>query len=468
MENTPQSFDLCIIGAGPGGYVAAIRAAQLGMKVALVEKRATLGGTCLNVGCIPSKALLESSEKYSEILHGLTVHGVQVGPPELDLSAMLARKDAVVKDVTGGLGILMKKNKIQVFQGAGRLDGPGRVKVGDQVLETERVILATGSEAVNLPFLPFDGRFVVSSTEALAFDTVPRHLVVVGAGAVGLELGSVWMRLGAKVTVVEMLPQITPFADKFVAKTLEKALKKQGMDIRLEAKVKGARVEEGDEWPVFVTVEDKKGKIEEIPCDRVLVAVGRRAYTGDVGLDTVGLAPEGNGKITVDAHFQTSVPGIWAIGDVIAGPMLAHKAEEEGIAVAEILAGKPGHVNYDAIPSVVYTWPELASVGISEEQAAEKGIAVKTGRVWLKANARARTMEEGEGLVKVIADAATDRLLGVHILGPRAGDLIAEAAVAIEFGASSEDLARCCHAHPTLAEALKEAALDVDKRAIHA
>jgi len=462
------TFDLCVLGAGPGGYVAAIRAAQLGMKVALVEKRATLGGTCLNVGCIPSKALLESSEKYAELVHGLGVHGIQAGAPTLDLPTLLARKDAIVKDVTGGLDLLMKKNKVQVFHGAGVFDGPGHVKVGEVILEAKSVLIATGSEAVNLPFMPFDGRFIVSSTEALSFSEVPRHLVVVGAGAVGLELGSVWMRLGAKVTVVEMLPQITPFADRFVARTLEKALKKQGMDLRLETKVLGATVTENGEWPVAVRIEDKKGKVEEIACDRVLVAVGRRAYTGSLGLETIGLVPEKGGKISVDARYRTSVPGVFAIGDVIAGPMLAHKAEEEGVAVAEILAGLPGHVGYDAIPSIVYTWPELASVGISEEQAVEKGIPIKTGRVWLKVNARARTMEEEEGLVKVIAHAETDRLLGVHIVGPRASDMIAEAVIAMEFKASAEDLARSVHAHPTLSELIKEAALAVGKRAIHA
>lgn len=466
------AFDLCVIGAGPGGYVAAIRAAQLGKKVALIEKRDTLGGTCLNVGCIPSKALLESSEKYAELRAGLAVHGIRTGAVELDLGAMMARKDAIVKEVTGGLGLLMKKNRITVLQGEASFLDPQRVELrakdgARREIVVGELLLATGSEAVELPFLPFDGQFVLSSTEALSLTAVPRHLVVIGAGAVGLELGSVWHRLGARVTVVEMLPQVAPFADSFVAKVLEKALKKQGIELALQTRLESARLEANAEWPLSLTLVDGKGQRRELLSDRVLVAVGRRPFTGGLSLDQAGLTTDKQGRIPVNERYQTSIPHISAIGDLTEGPMLAHKAQEEGIAVAELLAGLPGHVSYDAIPSVIYTHPELASVGLGEDQAVSQGLKVKTGRVWLKSNARARTLEADEGVVKVVADAETDRILGVHVVAPRASDMIAEAVIAMEFKGSAEDLARSVHAHPTLSELLKEAALSVDGRALH-
>jgi len=462
-----ENFDLAVIGAGPGGYVAAIRASQLGLKVALVDKRSALGGTCLNVGCIPSKALLESSELFATLRHKLADHGISAAAPSIDVATMLKRKQRIVKEVTDGLALLMKKYQVQVFIGAGVFRKANEIVVtnGDasSELSAKHVLIATGSAPIELPFLRFDGQHVISSTEALALPQVPRHLVVIGAGAVGLELGSVWLRLGAQVTVVEMLPQITPLADTQLARTLERSLKQQGMAIKLKSKVTAAQID-GD--TVNLTVEGD-GKSETLSCDKVLLAVGRRAYTDGLGLDAIGLKPEPNGKIAVDDHFRTSVAGVYAIGDVIAGPMLAHKAEEEGIAFSELIAGQAGHVNYDAVPSVVYTWPELAGVGITEEQAKERKLEIKVGRFYFKANARAKTMGDDDGLVKVIADARTDRVLGVHVVGPRASDLIAEAALAIELKASAEDIGRAVHAHPTLSEALKEAALAVDRRSIH-
>ncbi|MBN2358436.1 MAG: dihydrolipoyl dehydrogenase [Deltaproteobacteria bacterium] len=471
-----QEYDLAVIGAGPGGYVAAIRGAQLGLRVALIEKRDTLGGTCLNVGCIPSKALLETSELFATLRHKLGDHGIAAGAPAIDIAAMLRRKERIVKEVTEGVAFLMKKNKVAVITGSASFagaaadgsTGAGRVLFvtadgGRTELAAKHVVIATGSAPVELPFLRFDGRCVISSTEALALPAVPRHLVVIGAGAVGLELGSVWLRLGAQVTVVEMLPQIAPFADTQLARALERSLRQQGMAIRLKTKVTAAQP--GDD-AVGLTVESD-GRSEALVCDKVLVAVGRRAYTDGLGLEAIGLALEAGGKIAVDGQFCTSVAGVYAIGDVIAGPMLAHKAEEEGIALAELIAGQPGHVNYDALPSVVYTDPELAGVGLTEEQARERRLEVKVGRFYFKANARAKTMGHDDGLVKVIADAGTDRLLGVHIVGPRASDLIAEAVVAIELKASAGDLGRAVHAHPTLSEACKEAALASARRSIH-
>ncbi len=467
-----ERFDLIVIGGGPGGYVAAIRAAQLGKSVALVEKRATLGGTCLNVGCIPSKALLDSSELYAQLRTHAARHGIQVGDVKIDLAAMMNRKDEVVKGLTQGVAYLMKKNKIAVFNGTGRLAGRGegdvqRVSVKgskDESLEAKTVLLATGSEPVSLPSLPFDGTFVVSSTEALAFDKVPHHLIVVGAGYIGLELGSVWSRLGAKVTVLEFLPRVLPLTDGEIADLLQRSLTKQGLTFHLETKVTRAGTQ-GGEVVVHAT---SKGRELEFRGDRVLVAVGRRPHTTGLGLAEAGVqVDEKSGKVPVGDNFETNVPGIYAIGDLVEGPMLAHKAEEDGVAFAEHLAGLKTHVNYDTVPSVIYTWPEVASVGPTEEQIKSSGQEYRVGRCPFSANPRARCMDETEGLVKVIADAGTDRLLAIHVLGPRASDLIAEAVSVMEFGGSAEDIGRICHAHPTLSEAVKEAALAVERRALH-
>jgi dihydrolipoamide dehydrogenase len=461
-------YDLVIIGAGPGGYVCAIRAAQLGLKTALVEKRHALGGTCLNVGCIPSKALLESSELFETAQKHSADHGIVLSEIKLDLEAMLARKGGIVKELTDGVAMLMKKNKVTVLNGRGIVTAPGRVTVsgdgGDTEIEARNICLAMGSEAIELPFLPFDGERVVSSTEALDFSSVPKRLVVIGAGAVGLELGSVWRRLGADVTVVEMLPTITPFADKAMAKGLQRSLADQGMEFRLGSKVTAGKVLKKS---VKLTVENAKGEVEEISCDKVLVAVGRRPLSESAGLENVGIALDEAGRVVVDDHLRTNVDGIYAIGDLVRGPMLAHKAEDEGVAVAEQLAGMPGHVNYEVIPNVVYTEPELAMVGRTEAELKEAGITFSTGRFMFRANGRAKSLGQQDGMVKILADKETDRILGVHMVGPRVSELIAEAAVAMEFSASAEDLARTCHAHPTLSEVVKEAALAVDKRAIH-
>jgi dihydrolipoyl dehydrogenase len=465
-----QRYDLVVIGAGPGGYVAAIRAAQLGMKVACVEKRATLGGTCLNVGCIPSKALLDSSELYHLARERFGRHGIKAESLSLDLPAMLRRKDEIVKSLTDGIRFLFRKNKIETVPGTGRLTSPQAVQVarsdgGSIDLEAGHILLATGSTPAPLPFLPFDGKAVVSSTEALCFDKVPDHLVVVGGGYIGLELGSVWRRLGARVTVIEFLPRIVPLADVEIGDLLKKSLTKQGLEFHLETRVTGAKIL-GEK--VTVSAEAKDGQALSVDCDKVLVAVGRRPYTEGLNLEEVGVSVEPRtGKVIVDRHFRSSVPTILAIGDLIQGPMLAHKAEDEGIACAEILAGKSGHVDYNTIPSVIYTWPEMASVGITEEQAQEQGLRYAVGKFPFLANGRAKAMDETEGLVKILADEATDRVLGVHIIGPRASDLIAEAVTTMEFAGSAEDIARICHAHPTLSEAVREAALAVDKRAIH-
>jgi dihydrolipoamide dehydrogenase len=463
-------YDLVVIGAGPGGYVAAIRAAQLGMKVACVEKRDALGGTCLNIGCIPSKALLDSSELFHLAKSRFGVHGIKTGEVSLDLPAMLARKDKVVKDLTDGVRFLFKKNKIDTILGTAKITGPNSVGVkkndgGDVTLDAQNILIATGSAPIALPFLPFDGKTVVSSTEALSFDKVPEHLLVVGGGYIGLELGSVWKRLGAKVTVVEFLPRIVPMADVEVGMLLHKSLSKQGLEILTETKVTGAKVSGGR---AAVSASTKDGKTLTFDCDRVLVGVGRRAYTDGLGLDEVGVQYDPKtGKVAHDSHYRTNVPSIYAIGDVIDGPMLAHKAEDEGVAFAELLAGKAGHVVYDLIPSVIYTHPEMASVGLSEEQLKEAGTSYKVGKFPFLANGRAKAMDESEGIVKILADSKTDRVLGVHIIGPRASDMIAEAVAVMEFSGSSEDIARTCHAHPTLSEAVKEAAMAVEKRAIH-
>jgi len=466
-----MTYDLIVIGGGPGGYVAAIRAAQLGKNVALIEKRPTLGGTCLNVGCIPSKALLDSSEYYHQVKGMFARHGIQVGEVKLDLAAMMARKDAVVKGLTAGLAGLMRKNKITVLQGVGKLAGRvgelHRVSVKgtrDEVVEGKAVLLATGSEPTGIPSLPFDHTYIVSSTEALCFDKVPQHLIVIGAGYIGLELGSVWARLGAKVTVLEFLPRILPLSDAEVAEALHRSLVKLGLNFQLETRVTGAAVHAGE---VLVQA-NSKGRDLEFRGDRVLVAVGRRPYTAGLGLAEAGVRfDERSGRVLVNSQFETNVPGIYAIGDLIEGPMLAHKAEEDGVAFAENLAGLKGHVNYDTVPSVIYTWPEVASVGPTEEQVQASGRAYKVGKFPFSASARARCMDETEGLVKIIADAKTDRLIAVHIFGPKASEMIGEAVAVLEFGGSAEDIARICHAHPTLSETMKEAALGVDKRTIH-
>ncbi len=464
-----ERYDLVVIGSGPGGYVAAIRAAQLGMKVACVEKRTTLGGTCLNVGCIPSKALLDSSEIYAQAKAHFGRHGVKVGEVGLDLAAMMARKDKVVKSNTDGIAYLFKKNKITSVLGTGRLGGQGEVAVKgadgkETVLEAKSILLATGSEPVELPSLPFDGKFVVSSTEALTFDKVPKHLIVVGGGYIGLELGSVWKRLGAKVTVIEFLPRLLPLTDGEIVEQLHRSLRKQGLEFHLEHKVTGAD-RSGDK--VVVKATGPKGDMQ-FTGDKVLAAVGRRPYTAGLGLKEAGVqVEERGGRVPVNEDFQTNVQGIYAIGDLINGPMLAHKAEEDGVACVERLAGKKTHVNYDTVPSVIYTWPEVSSVGLTEEQVKQSGREYRVGKFPFSANPRARCMDETEGLVKIVADAKTDRVLGVHIFGPRASDMIAEAVAVMEFAGSAEDIARTCHAHPTLSEAMKEAALAVDRRAIH-
>jgi dihydrolipoamide dehydrogenase len=460
-----ESFDVIVIGAGPGGYVCAIRAAQLGMKVACVEKRATLGGTCLNVGCIPSKALLQSSEHFDEAKHKLAEHGVNVGAVSLDLAKMQARKGEVVSANVKGIEFLFKKNKVTWLKGAGRIAAPGKVEVAGTTYDAKNIVVATGSESIPLPGIAVDEKRVVTSTGGLELDQVPGHLVVIGGGYIGLELGSVWRRLGAEVTVVEFLDRLVPSMDNEVGKAFERILGKQGMKFRLRTKVTGAKQ---DATGVTLTLEPAAGgKAEELRADVVLLAIGRRAYTEGLGLKEAGVALDERGRVVTDAHFATSVPGIWAIGDAIVGPMLAHKAEEEGVALAETLAGQHGHVNYGAIPGVVYTWPEVASIGETEEQLKARGQAYKVGKFPFTANGRARAMGDTDGFVKILADKATDRVLGAHIIGPDAGTLIAEIAIAMEFGASAEDVARTCHAHPSLNEAVKEAALAVDGRPIH-
>jgi len=462
-------YDLIVIGTGPGGYVCAIRAAQLGMKGAVVEKRATHGGTCLNVGCIPSKALLHASEAYAEAGHAFAGMGITVNP-ELDLAAMLAFKDAGVKGNVDGVAYLLKKNKIDAYHGTGSIVDAETVEVTDakgktQTLDTKAIVIATGSEVAHVPGIDVDEKRIVSSTGALDLPKVPKRMVVIGGGYIGLELGSVWSRLGSKVTVVEMLHSITPGLDGEIAKQLQRILEKQGLTFKLGAKV--TKVDAKGK-SVKLTVEPVDGgKAVTLDCDVVLVAVGRVPNTEGLGLADVGVETHSRGRIVVDHSFETTVPGIYAIGDVIAGPMLAHKAEEEGVAVAELLAGQAGHVNYDVIPSVIYTAPEVASVGKTEEQLKEEGIPYKVGKFPFTANGRAKVNRTTDGFVKILADETTDRVLGVHIIGPDAGTMIAEAAVLMEFGGSAEDLARTCHAHPTLNEAVKEAALAVDKRAIH-
>jgi dihydrolipoamide dehydrogenase len=461
--------DLIVIGSGPGGYVCAIRAAQLGLATALVEKDATLGGTCTNVGCIPSKAMLHASELFAEAGHGFAALGIKIGEPKLDLPAMLKHKSDTVAANIAGLNFLMKKNKVEVHRGLGTILGPGKVQVAaadgaTKVLETKAIVIATGSEATPLSGVAIDEKQVVTSTGALELTKVPGRLLVVGAGVIGLELGQVWARLGAKVEVVEFLDRILPGNDAEIAKQFQRLLARQGFVFHLGHKV--TRVETGKGGCKVAIEPAAGGEAKTLEADIVLVAVGRRPYTAGLGLEAAGIASE-RGRVVIDDHFRTNVPGVYAIGDVVRGPMLAHKAEDEGSAVAEIIAGKAGHVNYDVIPGVVYTGPEVASVGKSEEEAKAAGIAVNVGKFPFTANGRARASRRTDGLVKVIADAATDRVLGVHILGHGAGEMIHEAAVLMEFGGSAEDLARTCHAHPTMSEAVKEAALAVEKRAVH-
>lgn len=460
-----MKVDLLVIGAGPGGYVAAIRGAQLGLQVACAEKEAKLGGTCLRIGCIPSKALLESSEKFRSAKEDFESHGILAKTLKVDVPAMLSRKDGVVDKLTSGIAGLLKKNKVQHLSGHATLlgraeDGSFQVQVGSDTVTAAKVILATGSSAATLPGIEEDGTHIGCSTSALSYESVPKTMIVIGAGAIGLELGSVWSRLGAEVTVLEYLPRILPACDNAVAKEAQKILAKQGLNFRLGVKVTGAK-----RTGKSCTVELDSG--EKLKADRVLVSVGRRPNTEGLGLDALGIETDNRGCITVDAHFQTNVAGVYAIGDVIPGPMLAHKAEEDGIACVEGIVNGYGHVDYNLVPSIVYTEPEVASVGQTEEALKEAGVPYNTGRFRFGANGRALAQGHSDGFTKILAHKETDRILGVHIVGPHAGELIAEAATAMTFGASAEDLARTCHAHPTLAEVLKEAALDVDKRAIH-
>jgi dihydrolipoamide dehydrogenase len=466
-----MSYDLIVIGTGPGGYVCAVRAAQLGLKTAVVEKRATLGGTCLNIGCIPSKALLHASEMFEEAGHAFAKMGIGVPAPKLDLATMMKFKDEGVDGNVKGVDYLMKKNKIDVVRGAGRIPAAGKVEVKGadgktQTLETKAIVIATGSDVAKLKGIEIDEKRVVSSTGALTFDKVPGKLVVVGAGVIGLELGSVWRRLGADVTFVEFADRIMPGMDSEVCKQSQRIFEKQGLKFKLGAKVTGVDTS-GKTLKVKVEPAKGEGSAETLDADIVLVSVGRTPYVEGLGLKEAGVALDERGRVNVDHYYATNVPGIWAIGDVIKGPMLAHKAEDEGVAVAEILAGQAGHVNYDAIPNVVYTFPEIASVGKTEDELKTAGVAVNIGKFPFTANGRAKVNNTTDGFVKIIADAKTDRMLGAHIVGPDAGTMIAELAVAMEFSASSEDVARTCHAHPTLSEAVKEAALAVEKRAIH-
>ena len=456
-----DQYDVVIIGAGPGGYNAAIRAGQLGLKTAITEKRDNekLGGTCLNVGCIPSKALLHASELYEMAEKNFENLGIKTGKVGLDLEQMLKQKEEAVDGLTKGVAFLMKKNKVETFLGAGEIMAPGKVKVGDKVLETKNIIIATGSEVTPLPGVEIDEEQIVSSTGALSLPSVPKHLVVIGGGVIGLELGSVWRRLGAKVTVVEFLDRILPTNDGEVSKQFQRILKKQGVEFKLSSKVTGA---EKLKTKVKLSVEPAAGgDAETIDCDTVLVAIGRRPYTEGLGLEAVGVKTDKRGVIETD-HFKTSVDGIWAIGDCITGPMLAHKAEDDGAACAELIAGKAGHVNYELVPSVVYTYPEVAAVGKTEEELKEAGIDYKTGKFPFMANSRAKTNHETDGFVKILADAKTDRVLGAHIVGVGAGELIAEVVAVMEFGGASEDIARTCHAHPTRSEAIRQAAMGVE------
>ncbi len=460
-----DDFDLIVVGAGPGGYVCALRAAQLGMRVACAEKRDTLGGTCLNIGCIPSKALLQSSENLAAVTHDFAAHGIDIAGVTVDLRRMMARKAEVVSANVKGVEFLFHKNKVSWLKGEARIVAPGRVGINGSQYATRHIVIATGSESMPLPGVDVDERQIVTSTGGLELDAVPPHLTVIGGGYIGLELGSVWRRLGAEVTVIEFLDRIVPGMDAEIGRSFQRILSKQGLTFRLATKVTGAR---GGNEGVMLTIEPRDGgNAEELRADVVLVAVGRRPYTNGLGLEETGVLLDERGRIRTDRNFATNVPGIYAIGDVIAGPMLAHKAEDEGVAVAERLAGQAGHVNYGVIPGVVYTWPEVAAVGQTEEELKAAGSEYKTGKFPFAANGRARAMGDTDGFVKILADKATDRLLGAHIIGPDAGTLIAELATAMEFGASVEDVARVCHAHPTLSEAVKEAAMAAEGRALH-
>lgn len=465
-----MSYDLIVIGTGPGGYVCAIRAAQLGLKTAVVEKRATYGGTCLNIGCIPSKALLHASELFEEAGHSFSKMGIGVGTPKLDLKAMLAFKDQGVDGNVKGVDFLLKKNKVDSVFGTGRIVAPGKVEVKGadgktQALEAKSIVIATGSDVARLKGIEIDEKRIVSSTGALSLPQVPEHLLVVGAGVIGLELGSVWRRLGAKVTVVEFVDGVLPGMDGEVRRQAQRLFEKQGMAFKLSSKV--TAIDTSGKKLKAAIEPAEGGASETIEADVVLVSIGRVPYTEGLGLKEIGVKLDERGRVAVDHHYATNVPGIWAIGDVIAGPMLAHKAEDEGVAVAEILAGQAGHVNYDAIPNVVYTYPEIATIGKSEEDLKAADVAYTVGKFPLTANGRAKVNMTTDGFVKILADAKTDRVLGVHLVCADAGNMIAEAAIAMEFGASAEDIARTCHAHPTLPEAVKEAAMAVAKRAIH-
>jgi dihydrolipoamide dehydrogenase len=463
------TYDLVVIGTGPGGYVCAVRASQLGMKVAVVEKNATLGGTCLNVGCMPSKALLHASEMFEEAAHSFAKMGVSVSAPKLELPAMMNFKQQGIDGNVKGVEFLMKKNKIDVLKGAGKILGTGKVEVSadgkSQVVETRNIVIATGSDIARLKGIEIDEKRIVSSTGALSLDKVPGKLLIVGAGVIGLELGSVWHRLGAEVVVVEFLDRIVPGMDGEVARQFQRILEKQGFAFKLGAKVTG--VDTSGKLLKAAVEPAAGGAAETIEADVVLVCIGRVPYTDGLGLKESGIALDNRGRVQIDAHFATSLEGVYAIGDVVAGPMLAHKAEDEGVAVAEILAGQAGHVNYDVIPGVVYTTPEVSSVGKTEEELKQAGVAYTVGKFPFTANGRSKVNQTTDGFVKILADAKTDRVLGVHIIGREAGEMIHEAAVLMEFGGSAEDLARTCHAHPTRSEAIKEAALAVGKRAIH-
>lgn len=462
-----EKFDYTVIGAGPGGYVSAIRASQLGLKTALIEKQTRLGGTCLNIGCIPSKALLESSELFYSAKNKLHEHGINIKDVGFNLDAMMSRKTKIVETLTDGVNTLMLKNKIKVIKGLGSLGDKCTIIIEKdkkkELIESDKIVLAMGSLPVELPFMKFDHEHVIDSTDALELKAVPEKLIIIGAGAIGLELGSVWSRLGSKVSIIEMLPQIAPFADKIMSTMLQRSLVKQGIDFFLKAKVTGATVKGAEIEVTYIM----NGNELTVTGNKVLVAVGRRPNTLTAGLTNSGIKFNDSGFVSVDEKWESNLDNVFAIGDLKEGPMLAHKAAEEGIAVAEICAGKPGHVNYDAIPNVVYTWPELATVGITEETAKQEKIDFKVGKFFFRGNGRALSLGETDGLVKIIAEKETDQVLGVQILGPRASDMIAEAVLGLEFKATAEDFARTTHAHPSLSEVLKEAAMAVDKRQIH-
>jgi len=463
-----MSYDLTIIGSGPGGYVCALRAAQLGLKTALIEKSPTLGGTCLNVGCIPSKALLHSTEMLHFAQHQATDHGFTIKDVEVSIDKMMARKDAVVNKLVGGVKMLCTKRGVEIFHGFGSLDGPGKVKItpeeGEpQVIESRHIVLASGSVPIEIPALPYDGVQVVHSDHAIAFDQVPESMIVIGAGAIGLELGCVWSRLGSKVTVFEFLDQITPTCDKDIAKQAQRIFEKQGLTFSLATKATGVEVKDGK----CVVTAERKGETFTTEADKVLVAIGRKPYADGLNLESAGVELTERGRIKVDADLKTTAANVWAIGDVVDGPMLAHKAEDEGVAVAERIAGKHGHVNYDLIPGVYYTDPEIATVGLTEREAKERGLKVNVGKFPLTANGRALATDHTDGLVKIIADAETDKLLGAAIVAHSGSELIASIVGHMEYGGSAEDLARTVHAHPTISESIKEAALAVDKRPLH-